>query len=118
MKIGIVGSRTFLDYKLVKKALAEYLSKHDDLIKVSGGAEGADSLGERFADENGLHYPAPSEITMIGDEWINSNRSIALKVPSCIVPSASNYVLNCSHTNFKKVKIIDITPFKIDNRLL
>lgn len=54
MKIGIVGSRTFLDYELVKKALAEYLSKHDDLIIVSGGAAGADSLGERFADENGL----------------------------------------------------------------
>ena len=54
MKIGIVGSRTFLDYELVKKALAEYLSKSDDLVIVSGGAAGADSLGERFADENGL----------------------------------------------------------------
>jgi hypothetical protein len=118
MKIGIVGSRTLLDYELVKKALAEYLSKNDDLIIVSGGAAGADSLGERFANENGLHYPAPSEITMIGDEWINSHQSIALKVPSCIVPSASNYVLNCSHTDYGKVKIIDISPFKIDNRLM
>ena len=67
--------------------------------------------------KNWKHYPAPSEITMIGNEWIDSNRSVALKVPSCIVPTAFNYVLNCSHSYFRKVKIIDISQFKIDNRL-
>ena len=80
-----------------------------------------DSIEEFTAADlpkNWNHYPAPSEITMIGDEWINSHRSLALKVPSCIVPSASNYVLNCSHTDYSKVKIIDISPFKIDNRLM
>lgn len=54
MKIGIVGSRTFLDYELVKKALSEYLDKYEDLVIVSGGAKGADSLAEQFADDHNL----------------------------------------------------------------
>lgn len=67
--------------------------------------------------KNWKHYPAPTEITILGDKWINPNRSVVLKVPSCIVPSAYNFVLNCLHPEYKKVKIIDITPFNIDSRL-
>jgi len=52
MKIGVVGSRSFNDYKLLKDTLDKYLS--EATIIVSGGAKGADSLGERWAKENGV----------------------------------------------------------------
>ena len=51
MKLAIVGSRTFNDYNL----LVEFIEKNYDIDEithiVSGGARGADSLGERFAEE-------------------------------------------------------------------
>ena len=50
MKLGIVGSRTFNDYDKLKQVLSEKLP----FVLISGGAEGADSLAERFADENKL----------------------------------------------------------------
>ncbi len=50
MKVAVIGSRTFDDYELVK----ETLSNIDITLLVSGGAKGADSLGERYANENNI----------------------------------------------------------------
>lgn len=50
MKVGVIGSRGFTDYELVKKTL----SKMNITLLVSGGAKGADKLGEQYADENNI----------------------------------------------------------------
>ena len=66
MKIAIVGGRDFSDYELLKSTLIKYLYKRrnmkDEIIEskdfadtiVSGGAKGADTLGEKFAKEYGF----------------------------------------------------------------
>jgi len=69
MRIAIVGSRDFNDYELLYNELKEYIfdikhegdsqgewsevlyQRYDDITIVSGGARGADSLAERFADD-------------------------------------------------------------------
>ena len=51
MKIGIIGSRGFNNYELLEKTLEEY--QNVELV-VSGGAQGADKLGERWANEKGI----------------------------------------------------------------
>lgn len=61
MKLAIVGSRDFSDYLLLKEKV---LTNYPELsIIVSGGAKGADLLGEVLAKELGL----PSEIYL--PEW-------------------------------------------------
>ncbi len=52
LKIGVVGSRGFNDYKLLKDTLDKY--KENVFLIVSGGAPGADSLGEKWANENNV----------------------------------------------------------------
>jgi len=52
MKLAIIGSRTFNDYSLLKEKLDPYVSKITHVI--SGGAKGADSLGEKWAIENNI----------------------------------------------------------------
>jgi hypothetical protein len=57
MKIGIIGSRTFNNYELLKEVMGDYLNRDNELnceLVVSGGANGADSLGERWARENNI----------------------------------------------------------------
>jgi len=57
MKIGIIGSRTFNNYELLKEVMGDYLNRDNELnceFVVSGGANGADSLGERWARENNI----------------------------------------------------------------
>ena len=63
-------------------------------------------------------YPAPAILSEIGERWVNSAETIALKVPSCIIHSAKNVILNCRHIEYKKVKIIDKRNFKFDSRLV
>ena len=53
MKVAIIGSRTFNDYELVCKTIKE-LKLETMTHMVSGGAKGADSLGERYAKEHNI----------------------------------------------------------------
>lgn len=50
MRVAVIGSRGFNDYEKVK----ETLSKINITLLVSGGAKGADLLGERYAKENNI----------------------------------------------------------------
>jgi hypothetical protein len=55
-KVIVAGSRSFNDYQLLKQKLTFYLRrfKPEEIEIVSGGARGADQLGERFAREHGI----------------------------------------------------------------
>jgi len=63
-------------------------------------------------------YPAPTILSEISERWIVKNNSVALSVPSCIIHSAKNYILNCNHKDYKNVKVIDIKNFHFDTRLM
>lgn len=64
MKIAIVGSRTFEDYDAMCAFIKEKLASMEYTTieaVVSGGARGADTLAERYAQEMGLQmivFPA------------------------------------------------------------
>ena len=58
----VAGSRTFNDYELMKEHLDNLLSGYaPNVVIISGGAKGADSLAEKYADERGYRkkiFPA------------------------------------------------------------
>jgi predicted Rossmann fold nucleotide-binding protein DprA/Smf involved in DNA uptake len=57
---GISGTRTYTDYVAFKKSL-QYVN--DITHIVSGGANGTDTMAERYAKENGI------PITIIRADW-------------------------------------------------
>lgn len=63
-KVIIAGSRGFSNYKLLKEQCNKYLrekKKTSNIIIVSGHARGADTLGEKYAQDEGFAleiYPA------------------------------------------------------------
>lgn len=63
-------------------------------------------------------YPPPREVQAIGDRWVAETRSAALRVPSVIVPSEFNYVLNPAHSDFARIRIGKALPFPFDARLI
>jgi len=63
-------------------------------------------------------FPAPPEVQAIGDVWIQSGRSLALRVPSAIVADSSNVLVNPQHKDFHRVKIDPPARFDFDPRLL
>lgn len=55
MRLAVIGSRNLTDLGLVIRTLTPYYEKHgDNLVIVSGGAKGADSLGAAFGRKHGL----------------------------------------------------------------
>ncbi len=54
MKVIVAGSRGFNNYDLLKETLDDLRKYIEDISIVSGTARGADLLGERYANENGL----------------------------------------------------------------
>lgn len=52
-----------------------------------------------------------------GERWIDSEKSLALKVPSIITKNESNIIINPNHENFNKLKIIRIENLDLDKRL-
>ncbi len=63
-------------------------------------------------------FPAPPEIQAFGDQWAKSLRSAVLRVPSAIIPSDHNFLLNPAHPDFGKVIIEPPKPFEFDPRLV
>jgi RES domain-containing protein len=61
--------------------------------------------------------PPPSQVRNIGDEWASSNTSVALRVPSALVPAENNLLLNPTHADFHKLVIGDPVSFAFDQRL-
>lgn len=70
MKTIIAGSRSFKDYELLKDFL-DGMQTTDSRISevVSGCAAGADKLGERWAEENGIPIkPFPADWEGLGKQ--------------------------------------------------
>lgn len=55
------------------------------------------------------HYPAPSSTQEFGDAWVHARNSLALQVPSAIITTEYNYLINPLHPDFdlKKVQKVE-----------
>lgn len=63
-------------------------------------------------------HPAPAELQQLGDGWVKRGSSLALRVPSAVVPQQSNWLLNPEHPEFSSLEIAKPEPFEFDLRLL
>lgn len=64
-----------------------------------------------------MSAPAPRRIQEIGDEWIQKVRSVALIVPSAIVPHERNALLNPAHPDFRRLIVGTPQRIPVDKRL-
>lgn len=61
--------------------------------------------------------PAPSEVQQIGDDWARAQSSAVLEVPTSVIPLEKNYLINPSHSDFKKIILGKSEKFSFDERL-
>jgi RES domain-containing protein len=62
-------------------------------------------------------HPPPLKLSVIGEEWVRSNKSLCLSVPSAAVPGDRNVLINPKHPDAGSVKIADAEPYHFDKRL-
>ncbi|GAB2557613.1 RES family NAD+ phosphorylase [Spirosoma areae] len=51
-----------------------------------------------------------------GSEWLNTNESLLLRVPSVIVKAEYNYLLNPAQEYFAEVQLVAVEPIEFDPR--
>ena len=92
----------------------------DDLVAL--GTEiparvAVEHLGVERLPRNWRDYPAPEALAELGGQWVAARRTAVLRVPSAVVPSESNYVLNPAHPDFRIIRAIVRERFAFDPRL-
>ena len=88
LKVIIAGTRTFNDYSLLSRKCDAFLAKYgNDIEIVSGGAIGADSLGEKYARMRGFRLRRfPADWKSLGRAaGPVRNRKMAEYADACIV---------------------------------
>ncbi|CAN5678134.1 RES family NAD+ phosphorylase [soil metagenome] len=57
------------------------------------------------------------ETREIGNEWLDQQRSLALLVPSVVVPHGSNCLINPAHPAAERLRVLEQRPHRWDPRL-
>jgi predicted Rossmann fold nucleotide-binding protein DprA/Smf involved in DNA uptake len=110
MRLAIIGSREFADQRLLDETLAEYLGTV--ALVVSGGAAGADRMGERWARRNGIETLIfEPEMTKHRHPFHARNRKIVEACDSLIAfwngsSSGTRYTLDYARRMGKPVRIV------------
>ncbi|GMV94755.1 MAG: hypothetical protein AMXMBFR82_45330 [Candidatus Hydrogenedentota bacterium] len=87
-------------------------------IPVSFDERLCQNLDTRRLPNDWRSNPAPTATRDVGSEWALSGASCILRVPSAIIPSEFNYLINPGHRDFTRIKVGATTDFTWDNRLI
>ncbi len=68
--------------------------------------------------ENWKDYPPPTRLAKLGTDWIISQSSLLLKVPSSVISDEFNILINPNHPDLKHITISQIENFSFDKRLI
>ena len=100
-----------IDYKFVTNNF-KYIEVNipDELIKPK--------LKLEHLDTSWRATPPEQYTKQMGANWLTSQKSLAMIVPSAILPSENNILLNPKHNLYSKIKVIKISDLDIDSRVL
>ncbi len=79
-----------------------------------------DSLTEIMTDTLPGHWKVQADderTKQMGDDFVRAQKHLCVKVPSAIVATEYNYLLNPHHPRFSEVKLLEVKDFIFDNRL-
>ena len=113
MKLVIAGGRDFSDYELLKEKVSVVIADQSDVEIVSGGARGADSLGERYAREHGLnvrYFPANWDLHGKSAGFIR-NREMAIYADTVIcfwdgISKGTSHMINLAKSEGKQLIVV------------
>lgn len=61
--------------------------------------------------------PAPVMLQELGASWVRDGKTVALAVPSAVVPEEENVLLNPAHRDFSALRFGGPQPFSFDPRM-
>lgn len=61
-------------------------------------------------------HPGPRRLQELGNEWLDQGRAAVLRVPSALVPTENNFLVNPSHPAFSELRVVRRFEFSFDER--
>lgn len=62
-------------------------------------------------------FPHPNSTQSVGDKFISDNKYCVLQIPSAVTQGDFNLLVNPYHSEFSKIKIVEIEKFPFDERI-
>lgn len=62
-------------------------------------------------------FPHPTSTQSFGDDFVLENKYGVLRVPSAVTKGDYNFLINPSHKDFRRIKIIGVEKFPFDKRI-
>jgi RES domain-containing protein len=63
-------------------------------------------------------YPAPASLQRLGNSWLDRLDGCVLRVPSAIIPTESNFLINPRHPDLARLVVRRKFAFRFDSRLV
>jgi len=76
------------------------------------------TVSQRALPRTWRRHPAPAAVQRIGNAWLDRLSSCVLRVPSVVIPSESNFLLNPKHADIEKLRVVRKSDFRFDPRLV
>ena len=87
-------------------------------VKAAIDAAYVDVLSEDEWPKDWNALPATDATRVVGDGWLEAGEKVVLRVPAVVLPEAYNYVINAGHPDVDKLKVQEVLPLLLDNRVL
>lgn len=102
----------------VRVHVGRFIPRHRYTMQVIDVPDGRiAALPEADLPERWNSVPHTDASQRLGDRWLAETSSVALRVPSVHSRSDANVLLNPSHRDFHRVRLIDSVPYRFDARL-
>lgn len=88
------------------------------MFEISFDEAAVETVAPAALPKTWVKSPPPPAAQKIGDEWVSRGSSAILRLPSVVVPSESNYLLNPNHPDFAKITISAKQRITLDPRLI
>lgn len=62
-------------------------------------------------------HPAPRRFQEIGNDWLDRGVTAVLRVPSALLPTESNYLVNPGHRDLSELRVLRRLKFDFDERI-
>ncbi|GAB1857287.1 RES family NAD+ phosphorylase [Flavobacteriaceae bacterium MHTCC 0001] len=110
LALSVLELLVHLDYKFINKNF-RYVEVNlpDNLI--------IPKVETKVLSTDWRESPPPAFTQNYGTDWLTSRKSLVLSVPSAVLPSEHNILLNPSHKDFKLVKVTKSAVLDLDTRV-
>lgn len=115
--IYAAGSASLAMLEMLVHLQSQELLNRYVLFEVSFDERHVQTLATKSLPKAWKKSPPTKAVQQIGDEWASALASPVLKVPSVILPTESNYLLNPAHPHFAKIAIGPKRNLRFDPRL-